>query len=49
MVEVSHEYRPDAARHEEYRFYVGMYQETYQQMKALMHRMQRREGERVSG
>jgi len=47
MVEVSREYRPDRARHEEYQFYVGMYQETYQQMKGLMHRMERRAGDLV--
>jgi ribulose kinase len=42
MVQVSHEYCPDLARHEEYQFFVRMYQETYQQMKGLMHNMERR-------
>jgi ribulokinase len=39
MVQVSHEYRPDPARHGEYQFFVRMYQETYRQMKDLMHTM----------
>lgn len=42
MVQVSHEYRPDPARHADYQFYVRMYQETYRQMKELMHNMDRR-------
>lgn len=39
MVQVSHTYQPDPARHDEYAFYVHMYQQTYQQMKGLMHNM----------
>lgn len=39
MVEVSREYRPDLACHAEYKFYVGMYQDTYRQMRDLMHKM----------
>ena len=39
MVQVSHEYQPDAARHAEYQFFVAMYQQTYRQMKDLMHNM----------
>ncbi len=41
MVQVSHEYCPDPARHAEYKFFVRTYQETYQQMKGLMHNMER--------
>lgn len=39
MVQVSHEYGPDMARHAEYQFFVNMQQETYRQMKGLMHNM----------
>ena len=39
MVEVSRQYEPDLARHEEYKFYVRMYQDTYRQIRGLMHTM----------
>ncbi len=39
MVEVSRQYEPDLARHEEYKFFVHMYQDTYRQMRGLMHTM----------
>lgn len=39
MVAISGEYQPNAERHQVYRFFVQKYQETYQQLKALMHEM----------
>ncbi len=39
MVGVSSVTRPDPARHEQYRFYLQKYQETYPRMKELMHEM----------
>jgi ribulose kinase len=39
MVAVERAYQPDAQRHLEYAFYVRQYQETYQQMHALMRKM----------
>ncbi len=39
MVRVSHHYQPHLARNAEYKFFVRMYQETYRQMKDLMHSM----------
>jgi ribulokinase len=39
MVQVSRQYAPDAACHAQYQFYVRMYQETYRQMRGLMHNM----------
>ena len=39
MVQASHQYQPDMGRHEEYKFFVRMYQDTYRQMRALMHTM----------
>ena len=37
MVYVERQIEPDAGRHEEYRFYVDKYVETYPRMKELMH------------
>lgn len=42
MVSISGEYHPDPARHQEYRFFVQKYQETYHQLKDLMHQMSRK-------
>jgi ribulose kinase len=39
MVQASRRYYPDLERHEEYKFFVRMYQDTYRQMRALMHTM----------
>jgi ribulokinase len=44
MVQVSHSYEPDRARHEEYAFFVRMHQETYRRMKDLMQNMSARTG-----
>ncbi len=41
MVHVERQIEPDAARHEEYQFYVDKYVETYPRMKELMHDMVR--------
>jgi ribulose kinase len=38
MVHYTHTIEPDAERHEEYRFYVDRYVETYPQMRELMHK-----------
>jgi ribulose kinase len=43
MVQASHEYQPDPASHAEYQFFVHMYQQTYQQMKHLMHNMSQKQ------
>jgi sugar (pentulose or hexulose) kinase len=37
MVDVERTIEPDRARHEEYRFYVDKYVETYPRMQELMH------------
>ncbi len=37
MVHVERQIEPDRGRHEEYRFYVARYVETYPKMKDLMH------------
>lgn len=42
MVHTSDTIEPDPERHEEYRFYVDRYMETYPQMKELMHKTVRR-------
>jgi ribulose kinase len=42
MVEVTEAYQPDTGRYEAYRFFVKKYQETYAQLKALMHEMSRK-------
>ncbi|MFN8464065.1 MAG: FGGY family carbohydrate kinase [Caldilineaceae bacterium] len=39
MVAVNRQFEPDLARHEEYQFFVHMYQDTYRQMRGLMHTM----------
>jgi ribulose kinase len=39
MVAISGEYQPDAARHEEYEFFLRRYQETYPRLKDLMSTM----------
>jgi FGGY-family pentulose kinase len=41
MVHTADTIEPDPGRHEEYKFYVDRYLETYAQMKELMHEMQR--------
>ena len=41
MVHTADTVEPDPRRHEEYKFYVDRYLETYPQMKELMHEMQR--------
>jgi FGGY-family pentulose kinase len=41
MVHTADTIEPDPERHEEYRFYVDRYMETYSQMKDLMHKTQR--------
>lgn len=41
MVHTSETIEPDAERHEEYRFYMERYMETYPRMKELMHKTQR--------
>jgi len=41
MVHAERTIEPDAGRHEEYRFYLDRYIETYPQMKGLMHEMSR--------
>ena len=38
MVHTERTIEPDAGRHEEYRFYVDRYVETYPQMRPLMHK-----------
>lgn len=38
MIHYTHTIEPDAERHEEYRFYVDRYVETYPQMRELMHK-----------
>lgn len=43
MVKVSTEYAPDAAKTEEYKFYLQLHNETYAQMRNLMQRMSRRQ------
>ncbi|MFN8493096.1 MAG: FGGY family carbohydrate kinase [Caldilineaceae bacterium] len=42
MVEISGAYQPDMQRHAEYGFFMRSYQETYQQLKGLMHAMTKR-------
>jgi ribulose kinase len=42
MVSITGEYQPDLAHHEEYRFFVKKYQETYRQLKDLMGDMSRK-------
>lgn len=37
MTQVVDEYRPDPERHQQYQFYLAKYQETYQQLKHVMH------------
>ena len=37
MVHVERQIEPDQSRHEEYRFYVDKYVETYPKMRDLMH------------
>lgn len=37
MTKISGVYKPDMVRHKEYRFFAGKYQETYQQLKGVMH------------
>jgi ribulokinase len=39
MVEIAGDYAPDMKRHEEYHFFFKKYQQTYPQMKELMHQM----------
>jgi ribulose kinase len=41
MVHTERVIEPDAARHEEYRFYVDRYVETYERMKEPMHKTTR--------
>ena len=43
MVHTERTIEPDAGRHEEYKFYVDRYVETYPQMRELMHDMSRHE------
>jgi ribulose kinase len=47
MVKIRSRVEPDMARHEEYRFYVDKYIETYPRLKELMHGMLRHESERT--
>ena len=44
MVRISGEYQPDLERHRAYQFYAKKYQETYQQLKPLMHQMSQKIG-----
>lgn len=37
MTQITGVYKPDMQRHQEYQFYVRKYQETYQQLKGIMH------------
>ena len=48
MVHTTHTIEPDKARHEEYRFYVERYVETYPRMRELMHEMARHEANRTT-
>jgi sugar (pentulose or hexulose) kinase len=41
MVHTTETIEPDPERHEEYRFYVDRYMETYPQMRELMHKTER--------
>ncbi len=41
MVTISGEYQPDLTRHQQYQFYVQKYQETYHQLKSVMHAVTR--------
>ena len=41
MVHTERTLEPDPDRHEEYKFYVDRYTETYERMKEPMHRMTR--------
>jgi sugar (pentulose or hexulose) kinase len=41
MVHTADTIEPDAERHEEYKFYVDRYLESYPQMKELMHKTER--------
>jgi len=49
MVRAERTIEPDAGRHEEYRFYVDRYIETYPRMRELMHEMSRHEAGRGVG
>ena len=42
MVSIERAYIPDAHRHDEYAFFVRQYQDTYQQLRELMRRMNER-------
>jgi sugar (pentulose or hexulose) kinase len=48
MVHETEVLEPDQARHEEYRFYVDAYAETYPRMRDLIRAVARRVGERAS-
>jgi ribulose kinase len=48
MVHETDTIEPDPARHEEYRFYVDTYAETYPQMRGLVHRVSERVAEQHS-
>lgn len=47
MVEVVGEYQPDPERHQAYQFFVQKYQETYQQLRGVMHSISQSEHRNV--
>ncbi|MBW7882923.1 MAG: xylulose kinase [Caldilineaceae bacterium] len=46
MTAISHEYLPDAGRHQQYAYYVRQYQNTYRQLRDLMRDMSQKQSEK---